>query len=118
MVQVFPITLIDRQITSQPKNWPAGQSTIKFVCNDAQFTDPNESVSIAMRVSWNGGATWPYVSDGHVWTGGVKSKDGSPLSVTLGPFLRNGVEQRPDKVQFQVAPISGTPSIGLDAEVG
>lgn len=122
MTQIFPITAISGVVGGTPaatKRWPAGAEACRFVLDDAQFTDPAQSIEIRMQLSWDDKATWPS-DDRQLWIGGAKARDGSPVSVTLGPFKRGDVIVNPTHVRFWAQPGPGSPTpvmVGLLAEI-
>lgn len=130
LTQIFPITAISGPLgggAGATKRWPAGVDAIRFVLDDAQFTDPAQSIEIRMDLSWDNKATWPS-KDAQLWQGGAKAvaKDGttSPVSVLLGPFVRNvnGVPTivNPTHVRFWAQPGPGSTvpvNVGLLADV-
>jgi hypothetical protein len=120
--QILPLTLIDRVMTSPPRNWPNGPA-IYFELIDTAFTDPAETLKINLEVSWDGGVTWPYI-DEVIWSGGnpPPRNGGAIYTVRLGPFMvgdgQGGqTENRPTTARFRATPIAGTPTVGVRAEV-
>lgn len=122
LTQIFPITAISGPVggnDAATKRWPAGAEAIRFQLDDAQFTDPAKSIQIRMELSWNNKATWPN-EDRQLWFGGAKARDGSPPSVTLGPFKQGDVIMNPTHVRFSAQPGPGSPTpvnVGLKAEI-
>lgn len=119
LTQIFPPTEIDGRVGPAVRRWPAGAEKIKFVLDDSQFTDPALSVTILMQCSWNNKQSWPFTDGPNTWQGGAKMRDGSSPSVTLGPFIKDGVAQNPTHVRFfaEPGPGSGPVTVGLLAEV-
>jgi hypothetical protein len=144
VIQVFAPLNINQVRTSGVKKWPASIEAIAFQINDSEWTQPNSSFSLYMRLSWQveqptgneplGSAVWsqdgvtPYIDGPNTWTcspTGVPPKDrgGNPVGVILGPFTEGVDEQgqpiynNPRWVQFRAVPVSGVARVGLNADV-
>jgi hypothetical protein len=117
--QIFPIVLVNRLFGPIAKKWPAGSPSIRFILDDALFTDPTTSVSIVMQCSWDGKSTWPYTDGPNTWQGGAKDRSGGSPSVTLGPFKFNEQIINPTHVRFTMEPGPGSDpvQVGLIADV-
>jgi hypothetical protein len=120
IVQLFPLTLIDSVKTSAVKRWPQAEASIYFELDDALFTNPAHRLRIELSLSWDNGATFPYV-DRTGFQGGRKGPNGEPPSVSLGPlkWTVNGVcaERRPTHVRFRATPLAGVFTVGLKADL-
>jgi hypothetical protein len=122
LTQIVARTTISTRVGPVVKRWPAGAEVIRFVLDDALFTQSARRVNIVMQCSWNNKATWPF-QDLTSWQGGIKAKDGSSPSVTLGPFQRTVdgqvVTVNPTHVRFYAEPAAGSANVtvGLLAEV-
>jgi hypothetical protein len=123
MIQLFPITTIDSVKTSAVKHWPQQNTSILFVLDDTEFTDPAESFTLTIQLSFApvGSPIWPPDQRGYEFSatiaGGAKSKDGSPWSARLGPFVKDGVARIPQEARFRAEPVTGTPRVGLSADL-
>lgn len=124
LTQIFPPTLISARVGPAVKRWPVGAEAIRFVLDDALFTDPALSVTVLMQMSWDGKLTWPK-QDLNTWRGGAKSRFGASPSVELGPYrfaaegIPEGVIVNPSHVRFfaEPGPGSGPVTVGLLAEI-
>lgn len=120
LTQIFPITAISGPVgggAGATKRWPAGAEAIRFELDNAQFTNPAQSIEIRMQCSFNNKSTWPY-EDRQTWFGNPAPR--SAPSVTLGPFKVGNAIVNPTHVRFSAQPGQGSPvpvNVGLKAEI-